>query len=1099
MISTPMELIAAYRQAMSHHRISIADTRQTLLRAQALEFQAEQSNRCRNLLLVKFKPETKTQLRLLRSRLSVAASRGILVFHSDKVTDWLRKQLLIPTEVVDEVAPKILSLAGDGQQAFVLELEFGDEQSALIPFEVAPAISSSPIERAKSREDWLTAIGALPAKDQTLAFELSIPLLTVAYWEGRRDKQNYWTATPDAAWSDQLLHFFAEVRALGYRVTCKLNGASELEVRSVQKRFQGRRHGLYFAPGAEVSLRDGQVEDLSPADIGREHIAHSELVWSHCVTHLVAPTEDRDVPRKAYSLPRSVEKKLLEEIALGGPAAILPWIELKTPVYRFFADVDLPWTLYETSPAFRELKKAQIERLAGADLSYSGLSQLLEGLYVFKPGVLVAVRTGKEDKGGHHLVVPGLRLPNDGRHGFIVAGQLEAATAIAIAQSSIGGTTRFLAEMLLDDRRHLGIRFSPLTFRIRRPPAAQILRAASDTKLLDDTKLLEICASAIELSLRDGRFPLDPTANAELVGFALRSMGELSLERHLNRLRHAKSMGSVWNALRGIARRCRWEILRRARFFDHSVYGSTMGLRLLATIKPGEPESRYLPVGAKEEIGPSTIAQFSIRQYRAKASMPTWMHGGLLSSLGVGFRKDRFSPKSLDGLFMKARVLEEFNVPSVRAEFRILPPESVETKDVRHGMDWFKSYREGLHEVREGVYLEPPKRSGNMGIRYMELPPENDTVNIRVRVYIPSPAVESPGPNFGGDDRSATFGGGSSRLDVDIELNTTTGAISQQAAWGESTGYDDLDTQAVAGKPWWWLEKAPGAQPNQHDTLVASSDNVTSQAQSSASGIQLDISYSGAIPIAPQAPNIDGAFAVNFRSDGTVGISALHDGFPAHSLYINGQLAYGYDPVGAGGDPLSLYPPMDVEDERELPRVPLRPPGALPGTRNLGGPQSRWDLDNYHPDFAIPDFDSRDEVDAEPDHDDDGDGGEGGAGTGDGDDTSTGGANSGGDGDPLELGLEPGQSQSIPLDIEANANGTVTISAGDSSEVFSYDSDLGGWVGDGGSFLMGGPEMFGDTDGWTVQAEVDASGNVSAMLCNGSACAPVALPDSYTP
>ena len=68
-------------------------------------------------------------------------------------------------------------------------------------------------------------------------------------------------------------------------------------------------------------------------------------------------------------------------------------------------------------------------------------------------------------------------------------------------------------------------------------------------------------------------------------------------------------------------------------------------------------------------------------------------------------------------------------------------------------------------------------------------------------------------------------------------------------------------------------------------------------AEKDVSGTKLTIVYSGKLPLSLFAPPFDGRFTLLFRTDGSLRVSASHDGFPAHTLYVNKGLKYAYDPV----------------------------------------------------------------------------------------------------------------------------------------------------------------------------------------------------------
>src|SRR5262249_54917333 len=63
-------------------------------------------------------------------------------------------------------------------------------------------------------------------------------------------------------------------------------------------------------------------------------------------------------------------------------------------------------------------------------------------------------------------------------------------------------------------------------------------------------------------------------------------------------------------------------------------------------------------------------------------------------------------------------------------------------------------------------------------------------------------------------------------------------------------------------------------------------------------------------------------FTVSFNADGSLTIRAMHGGFPAHTMYVNGVLVYNYDPVATGSGPGALAGGLDEGSTVTYPRVP---------------------------------------------------------------------------------------------------------------------------------------------------------------------------------
>src|SRR5262249_11951404 len=125
--------------------------------------------------------------------------------------------------------------------------------------------------------------------------------------------------------------------------------------------------------------------------------------------------------------------------------------------------------------------------------------------------------------------------------------------------------------------------------------------------------LRAVITAGLIVSLRDRDVQLNDQHSAELIAFALESIGPRSLDRHLDRILGAPTLGARGTALVRLARRCVWEIRRRARLFDRSVYDPQMGLRMMGTRKPGDDErSAYVPMNG-DLLTVESIAAHSIR------------------------------------------------------------------------------------------------------------------------------------------------------------------------------------------------------------------------------------------------------------------------------------------------------------------------------------------------------------------------------------------------------------------------------------------------------------------------------------------------------
>ncbi len=222
-----------------------------------------------------------------------------------------------------------------------------------------------------------------------------------------------------------------------------------------------------------------------------------------------------------------------------------------------------------------------------------------------------------------------------------------------------------------------------------------------------------------------------------------------------------------------------------------------------------------------------------------------------------------------------------------------------------------------------------------------------DTVEIKYRAFIPSPLIKGPasdydlpfgiasGEDFGGDNRSFQYSGGTSRGEITALVDVLPNGTLQNLRivdrqWSPSSAYDSTYTYHVEGKPDWWMDKQAGHTPSRRATLPVSDDNLNIQlggvgiigAATEAIARQqgaslMTLTMAGALPLISPSPDINADINILIRrkADGTAEVKAYgkHDGFPAHELYINRQQAYTYDPVAAGNGPGSLMPPEDID------------------------------------------------------------------------------------------------------------------------------------------------------------------------------------------
>ena len=207
-----------------------------------------------------------------------------------------------------------------------------------------------------------------------------------------------------------------------------------------------------------------------------------------------------------------------------------------------------------------------------------------------------------------------------------------------------------------------------------------------------------------------------------------------------------------------------------------------------------------------------------------------------------------------------------------------------------------------------------------------------DTIEIKYRAFIPSPALSGPFfDNYHGDGRGFSYSGGTSRGELTCQVDMSPGGgLSNlryaHRGWSPSHSYSSSDTSAVAGKPIWWLDLAAGAVPTGTASCATNDDTLRAFIGGSGTTVNVlavaenaslvTIWMAGNNPLIPGSPDIDATVAVLLRRTSTGGIEAKaygsHDGFPAHELYVNQQQLYTYDPVAAGNGPSNLIAPEDI-------------------------------------------------------------------------------------------------------------------------------------------------------------------------------------------
>lgn len=202
-------------------------------------------------------------------------------------------------------------------------------------------------------------------------------------------------------------------------------------------------------------------------------------------------------------------------------------------------------------------------------------------------------------------------------------------------------------------------------------------------------------------------------------------------------------------------------------------------------------------------------------------------------------------------------------------------------------------------------------------------------VELKLRVFIPSPAILMSVPilsdrAFSGDGRGFQRSGGTSRAEIHTRLHFGSGDTRARLEtitaphWGESKEYRVDDTSAVSGRPGWYRNVNPGAQPIDRATLARTEGNLSvSLGGSSFNGIisvaegsvVVGFHVAGNLPLVTGSPDIDANLYVHVRINGDrvqARVVGGHDEFPAYELYANDQRIYSYNPLDHGGTPFGL-------------------------------------------------------------------------------------------------------------------------------------------------------------------------------------------------
>ena len=212
-----------------------------------------------------------------------------------------------------------------------------------------------------------------------------------------------------------------------------------------------------------------------------------------------------------------------------------------------------------------------------------------------------------------------------------------------------------------------------------------------------------------------------------------------------------------------------------------------------------------------------------------------------------------------------------------------------------------------------------------------------DDVDVKLRVFIPPPAVSLPVPGWyditGGDNRGYSYNQGSSRAQIHACVRLPSAGrpagltiLKPATGWEPTTAYPSNAAIPIKGLPAWCVRIKPGITPAAIDKVQLTSNNLkiaiggTSLQNNVLALTSKSTVYSmhvdGSNPLIKVAPAINADLNLFLKRVGSV-LSCLvigdHDGFPAYELYVDGVRIYCYDPIAAGKSPASLFGQGDIK------------------------------------------------------------------------------------------------------------------------------------------------------------------------------------------
>ena len=242
-----------------------------------------------------------------------------------------------------------------------------------------------------------------------------------------------------------------------------------------------------------------------------------------------------------------------------------------------------------------------------------------------------------------------------------------------------------------------------------------------------------------------------------------------------------------------------------------------------------------------------------------------------------------------------------------------------------------KTIFNGLLAFASTATLVVPALSSKVALS-QNIPPDNK-FEIRLRTFIPSPAVyaASPAPPldlscatsstfclYSGDNRGFSPNIGTHRT---LQNVVVTAAGAGNPIIGVPTRnfcptnqYKPSQGNPVAGQPsWWWALKLNQVPIQSKRLALTNTNNIVRGERVDANTVKVQLALAAGNPFA--GPDIDANINVFIRKKPGVPpeyrVEGNHDGFPAYELYINGTRVYDFDPKARNQTPVSLFPPAE--------------------------------------------------------------------------------------------------------------------------------------------------------------------------------------------